>query len=206
MSNPWQQVSLSDYESHMQLPDVGQLQALNTIMRHQFNDFPVKTLCVLGVAGGNGLEHIDRESIEKVYGVDINEDYLNNCRQRHGYLGDTLSLLKLDLTQAEVQIPAVDLIVANLLIEYIGLDVFCAKVRDHSAKFVSCVIQKNNGDSFVSTSPYQDSFGEISQLHHDINDEKLIAAMQDIGFSLVASETTVLPNLKQFATLDFQRQ
>lgn len=206
MTNPWRKVSLSDYESHMQLPDVGQLQALNNIMRHQFNDFPVKTLCILGVAGGNGLEHIDCESIEKAYGVDINQDYLKSCRQRYGHMNETLSLLNLDLTQQDAQIPAVELIVANLLIEYIGLEVFSVRLQNHPAKYVSCVIQKNNGDSFVSTSPYQDAFVDISQVHHEINEETTLAAMKAIGFSLIAKDITVLPNQKQLITLDFQRQ
>ncbi|MEC5321515.1 class I SAM-dependent methyltransferase [Brenneria populi subsp. brevivirga] len=190
----------------MQLPDVGQLQALNNIMRHQFNDFPVKTLCILGVAGGNGLEHIDRAAIEKVYGVDINQDYLKSCRQRYGHMSDTLSLLNLDLTRPDAQIPTVELIVANLLIEYIGLDAFSAKLQDHPAKYVSCVIQKNNGDSFVSTSPYQDAFVDISQVHHEIGEEATVAAMQASGFSLIAKGITTLPNQKRLITLDFQRQ
>ncbi|MEE3664575.1 class I SAM-dependent methyltransferase [Brenneria sp. g21c3] len=206
MTNPWQKVSLSDYESHMQLPDVGQLQALNNIMRHQFNDFPVKTLCILGVAGGNGLEHIDGKSIEKAYGVDINEDYLKNCRQRYRHMGDTLRLLNLDLTRPDTQLPAVDLVVANLLIEYIGLEVFCARLQNHPAQYVSCVIQKNNDDGFVSTSPYQDAFVDISQVYHQINEETTTAAMAAIGFSLKAKAITVLPNRKQLITLDFQRR
>lgn len=206
MTNPWQKVSLSDYESHMQLPDIGQLQALNTIMRHQFNDFPVKTLCILGVAGGNGLEHIDLESIEKAYGVDINQDYLKSCQRRYSHMGERLSLLNLDLTQPDTQLPAVDLVVANLLIEYIGLEVFRARLQNHPARYVSCVIQKNTDDNFVSTSPYQEAFVDISQVHHDINEENTTTAMKTIGFSLIAKEITVLPNQKQLITLDFQRR
>lgn len=28
---------------------------------------------ILGIAGGNGLEHVDTEKLNKVYGVDINQ-------------------------------------------------------------------------------------------------------------------------------------
>ena len=56
MSNPWNSIKLTDYESHMSLDSVGQLQSLNRMMAAQFEDFPVKTAVVLGVAGGNGLE------------------------------------------------------------------------------------------------------------------------------------------------------
>ena len=43
----------------MQLDSVKQLQTLNFIMKAQFGEYPVTTAMVLGVAGGNGLEHVD---------------------------------------------------------------------------------------------------------------------------------------------------
>lgn len=58
MSNPWEEISLSDYENHMSLDSVRQLQAMNSIMKKQFEGYPVKTAMVLGIAGGNGLEHV----------------------------------------------------------------------------------------------------------------------------------------------------
>ena len=38
MSNPWEEISLSDYENHMRLDSVKQLQAMNSIMKKQFSD------------------------------------------------------------------------------------------------------------------------------------------------------------------------
>ena len=69
MSNPWEEISLSDYENHMSLDSVKQLQAMNSIMKKQFSDYPVKTAMVLGIAGGNGLEYVRSVRLEKVYGV-----------------------------------------------------------------------------------------------------------------------------------------
>ena len=76
MSNPWEEIRLEDYEKHMALDSVRQLQALNGIMKAQMEAYSVKTMMILGVAGGNGLEHADPEKYERVYGVDINRDYL----------------------------------------------------------------------------------------------------------------------------------
>ncbi len=87
MKNPWQEISLADYESHMKLDSVQQLQAMNAIMKGQFTDFPVKIAMVLGVAGGNGLEHIDKRKYRKVYGVDINREYLAECKKGIARLG-----------------------------------------------------------------------------------------------------------------------
>ena len=74
--NPWKKIGLSDYENHMSLESVQQLQALNRIMKEQFSNYELlrkKTdiheelhgnVMILGVAGGNGLEHIMRKSTE----------------------------------------------------------------------------------------------------------------------------------------------
>ena len=70
MSNPWEEISLNDYENHMSLDSVKQLQIMNSIMKEQFEDYPVSTTMVLGVAGGNGLEHVSRDKYRTVYGVD----------------------------------------------------------------------------------------------------------------------------------------
>ena len=61
MNNPWEDISLCDYENHMRLDTVMQLQTLNSTMKKQFEAYDVDTAIVLGVAGGNGLEHINPE-------------------------------------------------------------------------------------------------------------------------------------------------
>ena len=76
MSNPWKDISLSDYENHMALDSVQQLQAMNLMMKGQLNKYDIQSVMILGIAGGNGLEHVDVEKITKVYGVDINAEYL----------------------------------------------------------------------------------------------------------------------------------
>ena len=67
--NPWKDILLSDYENHMSLESVQQLQVLNKLMKQQFYTYDIDSIMILGVAGGNGLEHIDPKKIEKVYGV-----------------------------------------------------------------------------------------------------------------------------------------
>lgn len=36
MANPWEEIRLDDYENHMSLENVYQLQVLNEMMREQF--------------------------------------------------------------------------------------------------------------------------------------------------------------------------
>lgn len=97
MNNPWEDISLCDYENHMRLDTVMQLQTLNSTMKKQFEAYDVDTAMVLGVAGGNGLEHINSSKYTKVYGIDINKNYLNEVSKRYRELKDVLELLHIDL-------------------------------------------------------------------------------------------------------------
>ncbi len=149
MKNPWEEISLADYESHMKLDSVQQLQTMNAIMRGQFAELPTKTAMVLGVAGGNGLEHVDKGKYRKVYGVDVNREYLAECKTRHGSLGDILECIPADLLAEDTVLPHAELLIANLLVEYIGYGCFQRVIRQVSPEFVSCVIQANPTDGFV---------------------------------------------------------
>ena len=73
MKNPWEDIRLNDYEEHMSLDSVRQLQAMNAIMKEQFAAYDVHTAMVLGIAGGNWLEHVDPEKYRTVYDIDIND-------------------------------------------------------------------------------------------------------------------------------------
>lgn len=57
-----------------------QLQSMNSMMTQQLTQYPVQTAMIPGIAGGNGLEHIDPQKFQKVYGADINRTYLRPAR------------------------------------------------------------------------------------------------------------------------------
>ena len=82
MRNPWEEISLTDYENHMRLDSVMQLQAMNEMMKGQFCSYPISSVMILGVAGGNGLEHIQKDKLDKVYGVDVNSSYLEETDRK----------------------------------------------------------------------------------------------------------------------------
>jgi hypothetical protein len=73
MNNPWEEIPLSDYENHMKLDSVMQLQTMNEMMKGQFDTYPISSVMILGVAGGNGLENIQKEKFLKVYGVSVHQ-------------------------------------------------------------------------------------------------------------------------------------
>lgn len=207
MSNPWEEISLSDYENHMSLDSVKQLQAMNSIMKKQFTEYPVKTAMVLGIAGGNGLEHVRSSKLEKVYGIDINEDYLKAVKERYKDLEGTLECLKADLINEADKLPSAELVIANLLIEYIGYEAFGNAIKKIGPKYVSCVIQINTDEAqWVSDSPYLHAFDRLDEVHCQLEENTLITSMKRIGYSKILDEKDLLPNGKALQRIDFIKE
>ncbi len=205
MSNPWEEIKLDDYENHMSLESVYQLQVLNEMMRVQFATYKIESIMILGVAGGNGLEHIDRNKIKKVYGVDVNQSFLEKCIKRYDSLGELFEPICADLLADDLCLPQSELLVANLLVEYIGYDCFQKVVGLVAPAYVSCIIQINTGNSFVSDSPYLHAFDCLETVHHQMEEEALINCMSEMGYRKVEQLEQELPNGKKFVRIDFLR-
>lgn len=204
MKNPWEEISLSDYENHMRLDSVMQLQALNEMMKDQFNAYSISSVMILGIAGGNGLEHIQREKFERVYGVDINSAYLKETVSRYPNLNGILECLCVNLIDAADKLPKADMIIANLLIEYIGYECFQKVVHHVTPKYVSCIIQINMDNNFVSDSPYIHAFDNLDKVHHQMEEQALESAMQEINYHGIRILEHMLPNGKKLVRMDFE--
>ncbi len=203
MLNPWESIDLSDYENHMSLDNVGQLQALNALMREQLFSHEVKSVMILGVAGGNGLEHIKDGNFERVYGVDINRAYLAECERRFPSLSGVLEIICADLLGDNLKLPHAELLIADLLIEYIGYECFKKVVKLVKPKYVSCVIQINTDNSFVSDSPYLHKFDRLDEVHCQICSEELTDVMREIDYIQDSQTEAALPNGKKLVKTDF---
>lgn len=206
MPNPWTEIPLEDYESHMKLDCVMQLQAMNGMMRRQFDAYPVSSVMILGIAGGNGLKHLQRDRFRRVYGVDINPSYLQAVVNRYPELAGVLECLCVDLTEGTNRLPQADLILANLLIEYIGYECFQTVVRQVKPKYVSCIIQLNLGDGWVSDSPYLHIFDGLEEVHHQMEAAALERTMAGVGYHVIQTWEHTLPNGKKLVQMDFERE
>jgi len=206
MSNPWNEIDLSDYENHMSLSSVGQLQSLNRFMAKQFESYPVKTAMVLGVAGGNGLEHVRKEKYQTVYGVDINEQYLKSVQERYGNKLDVLKCLKIDILNEADRLPEAELVIANLFVEYVGYDAFVKAIKKIVPEYVSVVIQINTDvNAWVSDSPYIHAFDGLDQVHCQMEEEALSVCLKNAGFEKILKEQDDLPNGKALVRLDYRK-
>ena len=206
MKNPWEEISLEDYENHMSSEAGMQLQTINVIMKNQFEKYPVTSAMILGIAGGNGVEHINRSKYKAVYGIDINEEYLKAVAERYSDFSDVLTCMKIDLNNETEKLPHADLIIANVVVEDIGYEVFKKSVLKVNPEYVSCVIQINTDEKqWVSDSPYLHAFDRLDDVHHQMEEKALSDSMKEIGYSLIFQESKALPNGKALVRLDFQR-
>jgi len=121
MSNPWLAVPLSEYEQHMSSVEVQQLGALSDLFAEAIGCCRPFSIAVLGIAGGNGLDHIDSSITARVVGLDLNPLYLDAVRQRYSHLPG-LELHCVDLSERHVELQPVQLVHAALIFEHAGAD------------------------------------------------------------------------------------
>ncbi|SHO45143.1 hypothetical protein [Anaerocolumna xylanovorans] len=193
--NPWLTIDLPDYENHMCHASVCGLQALNEMMDSQINKYDVKTAMILGIAEVNGLNHINPDKFEKVYGVDINSNYLALCLERYKNLSGIFEPLHIDLTQNVSELPEARLLVADLLLEYIGLNCFLKVVEQVKPEYISCILQINTDESFV--------FDGSEDVSHPITLYELTKAMFQIHYELNIADERELPDCKKLLQLDY---
>lgn len=206
MKNPWEEIPLADYENHMKLDSVKQLQAMNEMMKGQFGAYSISSVTIFGIAGGNGLEHIQKDKFEKVYGIDINPSYLQSVKQRYPNLDGILECLRINLIDEADKLPKADMVIANLIIEYIGYGCFQKAIQQVSPKYVSCIIQINMEEGWVSDSPYLHVFDGLERVHHQMEEPALKKAMSEIGYHAISTLAYILPNGKKLVQIDFERQ
>lgn len=201
--NPWLSVALDDYENHMRREEVFQLQTLNAIMCERLQGGVYRSVMILGVAGGNGLEYVDPAAVGRVYGVDVNPRYLAACTERYPALKGVFVPVCADLTEGDVALPNCDLLTADLFVEYIGCARFIGIVKKVAPTLVSCVIQRDEDASYVSPSPYRRAFDCLDEIHRQIDGRGLIKDMRSAGYVLQSEREYEMPNGKKLIKTDF---
>jgi hypothetical protein len=205
-AHPWLGIDLDVYERHMSDAQVGQLQRLHVITGEQLAAYPSPAIGVLGIAGGNGLDLIDPQTTDAVYGYDVNPDYLAACEARYrDGLGDRLHLIEASIDRS-LSIERVGLLIANLIIEYVGVEEFVAfaAANARSIGVLSCVIQRNDASGFVSSTDYASSFDGLASVSSDVAPETLASAMLAARFEALDHFEHPLPNGKTLVRQDFR--
>lgn len=117
--NPWLLIPASDYEVHMDSPEVGQSRLLNEVFRDVVSAYHPRSMAVIGCTTGNGFEHIDFNITKKVFAIDINAEYLRILRDRFPEHLDCIETICDDVNALELEPNSFDLIHCALIFEYV---------------------------------------------------------------------------------------
>jgi len=205
--NPWLSLPLDDYEGHMGSADVNQLGPLADLFGEALARLRPRSVAVLGVAGGNGLEHVDSTLTTRVVGIDVNPAYLNATRTRFPDLRG-LELHCADLeSDALLDVEPVALVHAALVFEHAGTD----RCLDHAVSLVaggghlSVVLQlPSNGHDAVTPSP----FASMATLADDftlVDPHQLRRLLAQRDLRLTHQSRRLLPTGKSFWSGYFER-
>jgi hypothetical protein len=121
MVNPWINIPLSEYEGHMNSPEVQQLEALADLFGEALERCKPASVAILGIAGGNGLDRIDNRVTKRIVGIDLNPVYLDAVRQRYPDILD-MELHCVDLAESMVEVEPVQLVHVALVFEHAGIE------------------------------------------------------------------------------------
>lgn len=200
MDNPWTNIKAMEYEGHMK--SIKQYDLLNHIFKEQVSERSYKTIGIIGIGCGNGLEHIKTDSV--VYGYDINRDFLNKCQNLYGNLDYDLILNNIDLTLKDVKINTCDILIFNLVVEYIGKHNFINIIKKNKPSYISVVLQitcgKNNA---ISDSPYKNIFNNVSTIRTEVIPQDLTNMLELIGYRFLHGKTYEINSFKFFMRMDY---
>lgn len=200
MDNPWKNIKAIEYEGHMKF--IQQHDLLNLIFKEQTSELCFDTIGILGIGCGNGLEHIKSDTI--VYGYDINRGFLNECQKVYGDLNIKLILKETDLTSKDANLCPCDVLISNLVVEYIGKYNFTHIIKKCKPRYVSVVLQMTfDKDKAISESPYKKILNNISAIRTEIFPQDLTSTLELIGYKLINSKTYELTPFKSFIRMDF---
>ena len=203
-SNPWIQIPLEDYERHMSHHMVGQAALLNALTKKYLEEIKPASAMFLGVAGGNGLEHVNNNITKSVYGIDINPGYLHTAAKRFQHTIPSLQLLSLDITRRSPCICEADFIWAALLMEYTGIEKALSFSKNNLRTGGHLVVSIQSNNNQVSVSPTGiESIKKAGEIFSIVEAEELLRLAAAYGFTVVGKEENILPGGKSIISFHF---
>lgn len=202
MNNPWETIDAIAYEGHMKF--IKQYDLLNHIFKEQVTEFKGSVIGILGIGCGNGIEHVKQKTT--IYGYDINTSFLNSCKSKYKEKDVNLILNKIDLMDRNANIHSCELLICNLVLEFIGIYNFLRIVNKCRPEMISVVLQMTiNKENEISKSPYKDIFQNVSSILKEIYPQEFTCLLDIIDYRLVNSMIFNLNQYKHFIRMDFKK-
>jgi hypothetical protein len=178
----------------MSAEGVGQLAVVADLFKITINYCCPRSIAVLGVAGGNGLEHINSTVTQRIVGVDINQRYLDEVQRRFDALPG-LELHCRDLADREFRLPPVELVHAALIFEHAGLGFALENALSLVApggRFSVVLQLPSMEEQDIARTKYT-SMQSVKQCFALIDIANLQNLLEQKGFQLVMQERRALP-------------
>ena len=197
MADPWLSIPLADYEGHMGADNVQQLSALSGLFKRALDVCLPDSVAILGIAGGNGLEHANPATLKRIVGVDINPGYLDEVRRRF-VTHPNLELHCVDLSEDELRVAPVALVHAALFFEHAGL----GRALDNALSLVtrggklSIVLQLPEKEQQNVTTTAYPSMQTLVGSFSLVDVSRFRALVEKQGFRLLNEESRPLPTGK----------
>ncbi len=205
MTNPWLDISHTDYENHMTAVD--QAQVLNKLTLHSLQEYQPERFALLGCSTGNGLEHINTKITKTVFAIDINPDYLNIVHKKFkGRIGN-LKTINMDIAKDALNIEKIDLFFIGLVLEYVEPQVTLEKIiatLSHRGVLV-IVIQKNKGTAFVTKTQYK-SLEKLSKISNEVDERAIDDFIRSKQLELLNREELELTANKSFILIEYRKK
>lgn len=204
MQNPWLNIKHNDYDNHM--TEVGQAQVLSGLVKYCADKYLPEHFALLGCATGNGLEHINPDITNKVYAIDINQDFLHLTKEKFGEQINGLEIVKADIQNEELFIKNIDLFFVGLVLEYVDPTVALKKIiktLNHNG-ILFIVLQKSNQTSFVSKTKYK-SLETLSTISKEVEEAEVDKYLKINSMELIRKEEIKLTESKSFITLEYKK-
>jgi SAM-dependent methyltransferase len=206
MRSAWLDIPLADYEGHMSVPGIGQAEMLAAQFAELLEKWSPASAAVIGCAGGNGFDRLRIEVTERVVGIDINPQYVQELAYRYGARIPGLELYVRDIQEPVEQIAPVDLIYAALVFEYVVPKPVLQNLKSicRPGGILATVLQLPSDDAApISESPFT-SLKSLASAMHLVSPIALAADATEIGFAQLSSRLVRLSSGKDFAVLAFQ--
>lgn len=207
MDNPWLELPLQDYESHMSQPAVGQAQLLSSLFGQSIDRFQPRSVALVGCAGGNGIEQLASRPIERLVALDINPAYLAVVNDRWKTALGGLETVCADLGTKMPALKPVDLAFAGLILEYVPLERALANLADlvHPSGVLVTVVQlPGTGHQKVSPSPYT-SLQSLATVMNFVERSALLDTAARVGLEPIHEACHVASGGKEFLEFSFQK-
>jgi SAM-dependent methyltransferase len=190
----------------MQSAPVQQLAVLAELFGKVLGSRRPESVAILGLAGGNGLEHIDPAVTHRVCGFDINPEYLEAARQRYAGL-EGLELHCVDLAEHDGPLAPVELVHAALIFEHAGTE----HCLENAVKMVapggalSVVLQLPSTTPEAVPPPAHPSVETLRRHFQFIDPDILTQRIEARGFRLTHADRLPLASGKSFWTGLFEK-